>query len=726
MTDISSLNLSVETFDRAPYITPTHPPRADEQLATFFARPVRVLSIPVTTTATPVAYVSLFKLWAAQTAIATKLNTYYAFRGVPHVRVVYSGNPTSSGTIGLFFQAFQPGTDAATTYGFNKAVSGSLDNLPTHLQLPHVLVNTEEASTTEIQLLWMRNKCLMHMDDEDWFPIVTTINPVVLNSQATPASQKIDVYVSYHDVSLYIPIEPHGGRVEDDGWLSSRLNYVSTILNAGSSALPFLSPWAAVTGALGKFAGAMGFSRPISVPMTILALAPTPNIAFVSGAPDFSSKLALDPAVSLDISGCRFPNTSPRDTNLDEITTKWGLVAADVPLVNNFPPVFLVTPTVCLISGSGIIATTPLAFAASFFQYWRGDMEMKFEFVANPLLRCRYAIQVIPPGLVIPANYDGFSSYQNTIVEVVGRTEAVITIPYNYRVPYSPVVDFNYPLQMGGGGPHVVIYILDNVQGFTGTSPGLRVNAWIRAAKDFNLAKPRLTFVNKYTTDIVAHGGNADGETNVATFGENVTDLLQLTRRPVRAYVMTAGSYVSLSLPVVPPVPSDTPALGLTTASSSAISLRTMSWTYSSLLSTAYWCTSGGSRIKLRDLDRSAAYHAFADHNRLGAINMMVTYPPPAPYSWPGTLTSTGIAYFCGSSAGNQMFEVEIPSAIRQAFTPGPLAGINNLVDVTVDSVNFSREAAVSGPIEVYYAGADDFIVRSPYCTPQFRLIVSV
>jgi len=103
------------------------------------------------------------------------------------------------------------------------------------------------------------------------------------------------------------------------------------------------------------------------------------------------------------------------------------MVVANNSLIGNYA----CDPMLCDLSNSTVYyEMTPLAFVSTLFTYWRGELEFKVEFVGNALLRQRAVIYIVPPNEAAPLTYTPGINYLTTLVDIVGRTEVIVKVPF--------------------------------------------------------------------------------------------------------------------------------------------------------------------------------------------------------------------------------------------------------------------------------------------------------
>jgi len=572
-------------------------------------------------------------------------------------------------------------------------------------QLPNVVINVEQKATVKQCLPFPLNRPYLDLANANiglWSLNSTTVNPVRLNSQLTPAIMDFEVYMAFKDVELYAPVQVQSGEVSSSV-IDAGMDYVKMLLRTAKPMFQYTSVWQMIGRSARSVAEAMGFSRPLLVPSIVHVDKDRGSMCYVSGAPDFSEKLSLDPRVSMDVSGARIPLCKEGDTNIKEITSKWGLVARDIVVDRSYE----VRPTISLASGT-TFHTTPLAFASLPFNFWRGIIDFKFEFVSNALLRTRYAIVVVPPGSTSPASYVPGITYETFLVDVVGRTEAIISVPYYNSDTFTSMSPLSTSSLLSNF-TRLVVFCIDVVQGQTGTPTNLPYNVFVRAGKDFELAVPLGSVLKQYVVTQSGESSSAgSGESSVATFGEKVTDLLQLSRRfsfDARFNTNNISAYGIVALPCDGFFNSTTTSIGGPVPIIVYLHLNP----FYKYLASAYLGRTGGYRFKFyKRLDCSVrAWILQAGGYGLGPVGQQ-------PYL---------VAPIALSTKDNAVLELEIPSQCSELFT----AGYNAATGVPAGSSGYTLSIEnlltvdTAMELDMYSAGADDFKVGGFLCAPLLK-----
>jgi hypothetical protein len=680
-------NPATKTSEKGAVNIPNMKMVTDLQLRDYFARPVLITTIDVGTyTGLPLC---LFTAWKAH--VASKLAGYKYFRGCCRVTAMYAGNPTATGTevIGFYPHA-RPTTSSLQVFTLPTFFSNRHGRcVRQFLQLPHIQVNVEQKVNETICLPFPNNFGAIEIaTGKDWEMNSVTLNEVLLNSGTTPNELRIEIYVSYEQVELFGPIEEEGPEGSQHT-LSQGLSYGARIAKAIGSVIPYVGAWEKVLNAGSDLAASFGWARPIEVPSTAMITRTNTNFSYVSGQPDFSDRLCLNPSSSSDVSGSKIPFSTPLDTNIKFLVNKWGLVISNLNVEDDWD----ILPT--FDRDFGIDSKrifSPLAYISLGFKLWRGSIDVKFEFVSNALLRQRVVFYIVPPGSTLPTAYVPGIKYLTTLVDIVGRTEVIINVPF-----FSPQ-NFNGVRRYTGNlaeDTRLVLLYIGATEGQTGTPYNIRYNMYVKAGEDFELARPTLT--NLDGAYYVCEGPIA-----AATFGEEVEDLLELMKRSTyrTRYTITGNSKVApaygypagvLSFGSAPTVVFDIPT----------------NHTFMTWFGALYYGMTGGYRYKF--VTHDPQYMNTVSALLFRAPNLMIDDL---------SATSNGDAKLVQFG---YTFEIEVPNRSTANFTQAAMyfaTELENTYTKEMDLVAFCNRPS-SGVMNIWESVADDFLLRGFLCVPE-------
>jgi len=581
---------------------------------------------------------------------------------------------------------------------------------------------------------------------QDWAWSVASVNTFALSTGNTPANMTAYIYAWYTDVELMIPSVSQGPD-ETGGWLSNRLSYASDILAVGGSVFPFLTPWALLAGGAGAVAKALGFTRPQNPAMQAMQRKVNSSLAHVSGVPDFSEKLSLDPANAQDVSRKYHAFPERHGSKVLDLVQMPCLVVYNITTITTSVPLNLNCCPWALPVGltanatyypNGLYQLTTLGFVSGCFTQWSGSMVYTVEFVANAFCRGTFALQIIPPGVTAPTTFSPTSGYITKMVEVCGRTLADITVPWLYQKPYILVNSAVNPYPGTSVYTRLMIWAFTAVQSGTTTPPTIPVNVWVRGGPDTRFAVPGISWPDKYTlcSSSTINQGPADdaGEVkigtsmpvNMLTYGEDVIDLQLLTRRfcPM-VTVQTANGNLTdwFSLPVVGISPESTVTIGQSGSNYTPMAVDAVRWCFSTWIASAFYTNSGGYRFKVAWMPAATTETPplIGFRAGLGRIGLNAdTYTNPVNTTYTsGTLVYGSTGYSLQDLRFTPMAEVEVPS--RQCYRVRPSYRLSHgaSTDTTdAEAVFISNLGAAQNNVTVWHAAADDFSLGAFLCCP--------
>lgn len=363
--------------------------------------------------------------------------------------------------------------------------------------LPHIVIDPSKTATYELDLPICTPTGFWSMKDTNYGSYRLTIHNfnTLISGTATVPTVGICIYMSLQDPvleGLTLLSSAFDGEKKEGGMLSTLVRTAGKMGPLAAAVVPEFSPaislFSAVSGPLGDFLQWMGFAKPPIVDVTLVPLTRVVDnysqydgrsTAIVLGASQTQS-LALNPAVGggkieemelsklVAIPGLfRTFNIAPADPV--------GAVIATLP----------VTPT--LVQANGLGATyldpTPIAGVTYPFQFWSGDITIRFEIIATVFHRCTILVAWDPIRGSAPNLDEAVQTLQNTTISISGNVTTDITIPWKKPYPWGNVgpisatsVVGTFPNSMCNGEFHV--YIVNPLTS-NGSTDSLRVNLYM-------------------------------------------------------------------------------------------------------------------------------------------------------------------------------------------------------------------------------------------------------
>jgi len=124
-----------------------------------------------------------------------------------------------------------------------------------------------------------------------------------------------------------------------------------------------------------------------------------------------------------------------------------------------------------------------LAFASSFYAYWRGSIKYMFHFIGTPFYSARFKISVATtPYGPVSTTLSGGTGYFSRIIDVKGDAFTSITVPYLNPQVWSNMGDI-------ANASHLIIELLSPIQGSSLPADAIYyLNVFRAAANDYQLA----------------------------------------------------------------------------------------------------------------------------------------------------------------------------------------------------------------------------------------------
>lgn len=214
-----------------------------------------------------------------------------------------------------------------------------------------------------------------------------------------------------------------------------------------------------------------------------------------------------------------------------------------------------------------LVAFTPMAYVAKMFEYWRGDIIIRFKFICSQYHKGRVSVHWDPR----QANYGTSiasltSSNATQVIDLATDTDVEFRIPYTQATSYLATEDYDadingYSFTGSSGVPffangNILMKVL-NAQTSPVASADIRVNVFVRGADNLEFAGPRNFngFVyspytvqsSEYTLEeskSLVMGGQSsvtDTSINLVYMGETVTSMRPMMQRTSKYFTYATG-----------------------------------------------------------------------------------------------------------------------------------------------------------------------------------------
>lgn len=255
----------------------------------------------------------------------------------------------------------------------------------------------------------------------------------------------------------------------------------------------FASAIATGASAVGGIAKAFGFSKPTDQSSNDFVQHKFPVLASGKGV-ETAPTLGCFPDNAISPS-YDFIATHEDDMQLSRIFSTPGYIGSfaidDTTSGGQIIHTMNVTPVDCLCNDTTPVSVdfTPLSYAVSAFEYWRGSMRYQFQFVASAFHSTRIRIGWVPPDVVLSSDPNDSVNVVNHVLDINGNTEFNLLVPYLSKVPWKTVPLDGTKTALCTNG-QLFVQVVNPLTYFETPVPRISVNVWSSAGPDFQVAFP--------------------------------------------------------------------------------------------------------------------------------------------------------------------------------------------------------------------------------------------
>lgn len=554
---------------------------ADQDLADFLARPVRVATFNLSSSDVVGASYS-YDIWhnfLSDPAVTRKLYNFAYLRGDLKIKFVVNA---SQFVYGALLASYQP-----LPYLSPRVVhTGSGTNwLMESSQRPHLWLYPQNSEGGEMTLPFFYNKNWVRITSAPEVRglgklTVINVSPIQSANGVSSEAITVQVYAYMDNVKLSGPTLGVPLQSKDEYKVSHTASALGTL--AGSlKGIPAISPFATATetgfNMLAKGLAAMGFSNPPMI-QDQPAYRPTAFPPLASTEISYPvDKLTVDPKNELSIDPGMIGLDSKDELEIKSLVTResflgqgsWSTAdAVDKLLFSSIVhPVLWSYDTLSNVVGTAL-HLTPAAWTSLLFKNWRGDLIFRFKFVCSPFHKGRVRIAFDPQGnsggnVITTANTA--NTVYTALVDLGKDNDVEFRVPYLQAFPFLEVMrtDLNgaawqvSPYSFGANtfnhregydNGYITLRVATELTAPVGTS-SVPILVSVRAADNFELANPGCepVYQNKFSyfpiqskdvyqteeSNMVTLGkvSPAPAHRYLLNFGENVISLRQLLRR---------------------------------------------------------------------------------------------------------------------------------------------------------------------------------------------------
>jgi len=455
----------------------------------FLARPLKITTLTVAPSTDLTYSVDVWDVFLSHPSIRAKLRNYAYISGTLHVRVTVSGSPFHYGKFQVSYQPFANINENMIFYDANIATtrfqalsylsqspgSAVIDvkaNMPVEIELPFICPQP---------MLRLFNKSALILPELSSYADAVDMGRLYINSinqvqsaSATPTSVSVFLYAWMTDLDLGAPTgtvitvgtesniqdEREKGPVEKFATRAEEYcEYLTLIPEIGELA----APAGMIAGGLAKLAAWFGWSYPtmINEPMRVK------NDPYQNGAQtigyDLGKKITLDPKQELTVDP-RLGGITKDEMSISYLCSVESLLdtfnwqVADTALGSSIwmAPV---NPFICKRLALGaptpyLMQPTALGFAATPFEYWRGDITFRFEVVASAFHRGKLAFYYEPnisQNVVIDSTLDTNKQFVK-VLDIQESQDISFTVKWAFPKAWARVLDTSLMGDLGTVG----------------------------------------------------------------------------------------------------------------------------------------------------------------------------------------------------------------------------------------------------------------------------------
>lgn len=418
-------------------------------LSSYMSRPERIAT-DVWAEGEAEGFKGTVPVWAlAMTAAKReKLSGFGLFRGNLRLKFLVNGSPFYYGALAAVYTPL-------TGWREDTARGGSPDQeLVLASQKPHVWLNVQNTSTAEMKIPFLFPYPHINTNQLSNFVNMGRIDYFIyqkLQSANGVAGSAVDVtiYAWFEDVEMTgptnQPVAQSSVEYEKDHQISGPASAVAAAAGALSN-VPVIGPYAMATSKAASMvataANALGFTNVPNV-SDVAPMRPKPFSLASADVSEPMDKLSLSSKQEVALDMSEYGGTDADELHLKRfcgresyvVATKWNttLPPTTVLFTGGVTPVYAATTAT-------EIACTPMAYASTAFQYWRGSIKFTFKAIRSKYHRGRVQISWdrssnnLNTGALL-----GNANTLSTVLDLDEGDEVSMVIPYQQQSLFLPV-----------------------------------------------------------------------------------------------------------------------------------------------------------------------------------------------------------------------------------------------------------------------------------------------
>lgn len=540
------------------------------ELKEFLSRPVLIKTISWSEADTAGLKGSQFYPWHLyfnSTPIKKKLDNYGYINCNLKLKFIVNASPFYYGSMLFSYYPSYTWSDSGAVTVQTDAV---LSEIIPFSQRPHVWIYPSTCQGGELTLPFFYHKNWLEATSANNLQNMGVILPYIVNilqsaNSAVGQTVTVQIFAWAENVRLAGPTIGLSVQSQDeygDRPISKRASAFAKIANAFT---PIFGNFATATSmaftSIGNIAHIFGYTNAPNID-TVNSFKNLPFGMFAS--PEISTpveKLTLDPKNELTIDS-RIAGLDGRDelvisylAQRESYLTSFQLTTIDAVDAQVFA--ILVTPNLWNSALSGSfpwINSTPMHYISQLFQYWRGDIIIRFRVVCTPYHKGRFRITYDPVS-DITSTVPDYATVFNNVIDYGSEQDIEVRVPYQQAAPWSSVSTSLSGVNFStiGGLSHtasqdngMLVVRVVNPLSAPVASNNVYVQVFVRAADNFELAGPQTvpgaTVLNIQSQDEVSYNATTKilagnkietqhEKLHLVNMGEKVVSLRTLLRR---------------------------------------------------------------------------------------------------------------------------------------------------------------------------------------------------
>nr|UNY42031.1 MAG: polyprotein [Picornavirales sp.] len=522
--------------------------RSDEtaSLANWFSRPLLIDSYTwqIADTLGVNHLIYPWTLFFTNSVNASKLNNYSFLRCKLRLKVTVNGTPFLYGAYMLSYRPMAASLTSNITFGPTIEQGSANQSLVQLSQLPHMWIYPHENKGGEMELPFLYHKNWLSLTgatnefDTMGFLRYTLVTPLQSANGASSSGITINTFCWAEDVELSGPTttlsfqsmrgkqKKKKDEYQMEGQVSGPASAVASLASWFTKA-PIIGPFATATEmgarAIASGAAALGYTN-VPVISDVKGLRPMVTSGFSNSEIGFQlEKLTMDPKNELTIDNTAIGGPSHDELNISDIVTResylgqfvWAQTATEsTGLFSSViaPDNYCVVDSTTYSSASNSYAfySVPMTYVSQLFEYWRGDIILRFKVICSKYHKGRLRIAWEPAGhgSTTLANTDGTNAVYSEVFDIGVDTDIEVRIPYMQPTEWSFLRymqgQFNtfgsigaYNSMPSRDNGFLVVRVLNELSA-PSTSATATILVFARGADNLEFAGPATTFENDY------------------------------------------------------------------------------------------------------------------------------------------------------------------------------------------------------------------------------------